>query len=498
MPENFANRYQTHLDGAVTNVALTGVVESVTGIPAVPFRAIISAEGANTNEIVLVTGRVGTTLTWTRAAEAVAGVQVASAHGDGALFTAIVTAAGLASLDARILMYDEFARHPDGALSGLVPLVGPTWVGTGAQPPTVASGLLTSSGVGYALGSFAEQVSYIEALVVFSGTDDGSEGFSFGWGDDSVANAIHLTVGGTGAFTLQLRKDSGSFDGILFANSWKRRIAFDGVTPYKFAMSLHGETVVVHGPGGEVFATTDARIPELAGADVFWEPLTGTYVSKLASVRALARPTNEVALTNGPNAFDLTPVGDDNLYAFRDQWWHMEIGRHTVSDLPAITFGPLRIRTALVNAIGIGAVAITTRDRLFNGSTILGYGNDAETVTVSGASSSAPWTATITAATKAHAAGEYVEGGGNPTGLRPYLDFNPDSWKSTFHGELNLDNRLSINNTDVVKARHTGWTAATGSATRTTFATTTVTTEQLAERVKALLDDLIDHGLIGS
>jgi hypothetical protein len=93
MPENFANRYQTHLDGAVTSGALTGVVESTTGIPAVPFRAIISAEGANTNEIVLVTGRAGTTLTWTRAAEAVAGVQAASAHGDGALFTAIVTAA---------------------------------------------------------------------------------------------------------------------------------------------------------------------------------------------------------------------------------------------------------------------------------------------------------------------------------------------------------------------------------------------------------------------
>ncbi len=34
------------------------------------------------------------------------------------------------------------------------------------------------------------------------------------------------------------------------------------------------------------------------------------------------------------------------------------------------------------------------------------------------------------------------------------------------------------------------WAAATGTATRTTFATTTVTTAQLAERVKALIDDL--------
>lgn len=44
----------------------------------------------------------------------------------------------------------------------------------------------------------------------------------------------------------------------------------------------------------------------------------------------------------------------------------------------------------------------------------------------------------------------------------------------------------------------TGWTAATGTATRTTFDTTTVTTSDLAERVKALIDDLTTKGLIGS
>ena len=95
MPENFANRYQTALAAGVTSGAATGTVTSVTGIPAYPFRAIISSEGANTDEIVLVTLVAGTTLTWTRAAEAVAGVQAASAHGIGATFTAIVTAVGL-------------------------------------------------------------------------------------------------------------------------------------------------------------------------------------------------------------------------------------------------------------------------------------------------------------------------------------------------------------------------------------------------------------------
>lgn len=44
----------------------------------------------------------------------------------------------------------------------------------------------------------------------------------------------------------------------------------------------------------------------------------------------------------------------------------------------------------------------------------------------------------------------------------------------------------------------TGWTAATGTATRTTFDTASVTLPQLAERVKALIDDLIAYPAIGA
>ncbi len=54
---------------------------------------------------------------------------------------------------------------------------------------------------------------------------------------------------------------------------------------------------------------------------------------------------------------------------------------------------------------------------------------------------------------------------------------------------------------DVIVARKTGWAVATGTATRTTFDTASVTTAQLAERVKALIDDLhatAGHGLIGT
>ncbi len=46
--------------------------------------------------------------------------------------------------------------------------------------------------------------------------------------------------------------------------------------------------------------------------------------------------------------------------------------------------------------------------------------------------------------------------------------------------------------------RPTGWGSPTGTATRTTFDTTTVTLPLLAERVKALIDDLKTEGLLGA
>jgi len=58
-----------------------------------------------------------------------------------------------------------------------------------------------------------------------------------------------------------------------------------------------------------------------------------------------------------------------------------------------------------------------------------------------------------------------------------------------------------VNGNRVVNARKTGWTTATGTATRSGFDTTTVTLPQLAEAVKALIDDLhqtAGHGLIGT
>jgi hypothetical protein len=75
-------------------------------------------------------------------------------------------------------------------------------------------------------------------------------------------------------------------------------------------------------------------------------------------------------------------------------------------------------------------------------------------------------------------------------------------------GGLNVANGTDISvpgayqrgGTQVLGARKTGWATATGTATRTTFDTASVTLPQLAERLKALIDDFhatAGHGAIG-
>ena len=74
---------------------------------------------------------------------------------------------------------------------------------------------------------------------------------------------------------------------------------------------------------------------------------------------------------------------------------------------------------------------------------------------------------------------------------------------SLLHGFVNVvnpvgDTAIQVSGVKILGVRKTGWSTPTGTATRSTFATTTVTTEQLAQRVKALIDDLTAHGLIGA
>lgn len=65
-------------------------------------------------------------------------------------------------------------------------------------------------------------------------------------------------------------------------------------------------------------------------------------------------------------------------------------------------------------------------------------------------------------------------------------------------GAINSNTSFTVLDTTVVSQRQTGWSAPTGTSTRTTFNTATVSLSGLAERVKAIIDDLMTHGLIGN
>ena len=77
--------------------------------------------------------------------------------------------------------------------------------------------------------------------------------------------------------------------------------------------------------------------------------------------------------------------------------------------------------------------------------------------------------------------------------------FVPSSWHSAvISRDITAFTKYSVGANQVLGVRNTGWTAATGTASKATFDTATVTTEQLAQRVKALMDAFITHGSIGA
>ncbi len=69
---------------------------------------------------------------------------------------------------------------------------------------------------------------------------------------------------------------------------------------------------------------------------------------------------------------------------------------------------------------------------------------------------------------------------------------------ATNYRDMRLRNLLDSNGAQLLTTRKTGWEAPTGTATRTAFDTATVTLEQLAQRVKALIDDAMGHGFIAA
>lgn len=65
-------------------------------------------------------------------------------------------------------------------------------------------------------------------------------------------------------------------------------------------------------------------------------------------------------------------------------------------------------------------------------------------------------------------------------------------------GDADVAGAYKIDAVKVVGNRVTGWGTPTGTASRAAFDTGAISVSQLAQRVKALIDDLRAHGLIGT
>jgi hypothetical protein len=65
-------------------------------------------------------------------------------------------------------------------------------------------------------------------------------------------------------------------------------------------------------------------------------------------------------------------------------------------------------------------------------------------------------------------------------------------------GDSDVSEAYRVDGVKVVGNRVTGWGLPTGTASRAAFDTGAITAGQLAQRIKALIDDLRAHGLIGS
>lgn len=84
-------------------------------------------------------------------------------------------------------------------------------------------------------------------------------------------------------------------------------------------------------------------------------------------------------------------------------------------------------------------------------------------------------------------------------GVAPTSPFTGDIWMNVSNNSVTLNfPLLNLGNNQVLTTTRTGWAAPTGIAARGTFDTATVTVEELAQRLKALIDDLTTHGLIGA
>jgi hypothetical protein len=272
--EHFANHYITTLTAKIVEADTSVVVKSVTGIPAVPFRAVIGRKGAYPEEIVIVTLVVGTTLTITRAAEATAGVQTAWKHPVGATLTASITAESMAATASSVALYDTYTTKADGIPS--VADSGHAWFqypASGTQAMRVVSGKLTNTAAagaaaGYQQCDLGAPVTRIGCDFVLGAYTTNNGSFALvTWKTLHDAAPIpdsnfHLTVNATG---WQVMKWVSGTPTTLKSGVFVTPLTADGATIYRIDAVLAGNTASIFLPDNTVGTVTDAAIGDTPG-----------------------------------------------------------------------------------------------------------------------------------------------------------------------------------------------------------------------------------------
>ena len=113
MTENYANEYQTVLDGGIDDSVTSLDVTSASGSPDVNFRIRID------DELMLVTNKSGVTFTVTRGVEGTA----AASHANGADVTHVLTAEGLTTgiPDYAVAQEGTLVQEGDSAVNATSP-----------------------------------------------------------------------------------------------------------------------------------------------------------------------------------------------------------------------------------------------------------------------------------------------------------------------------------------------------------------------------------------
>jgi hypothetical protein len=179
------------------------------------------------------------------------------------------------------LLFDNFgfsgSHYPNNqVMAGQTPLTGPAWNTTGDSLPTVTSGQLTNTGLGYLYTNLSSTPQTLVAKVSFTGTNAAEQPFAMAWSNQTPPTLVikqleHPNWGPTD-FTYGTFDASANFT-VLMTNNWSS--VMTAGTVYEVDTGIIGETAIMYRPDtGDKFCVSDPTISEWVGPMVFWEPIT--------------------------------------------------------------------------------------------------------------------------------------------------------------------------------------------------------------------------------